>query len=71
MDTWHARLADAGLDSIVAPLTEVLRPLGPVAAQLLWVMQPTFGLFGYAQAVDALADLLDDPEAGRTRPKAG
>jgi hypothetical protein len=46
-------------------MQEGLRPLFPVAAQLLWVAQPTFSLFGEAEAIGALAGLLEEPDAQR------
>lgn len=67
-DTWHNRLEAAGLGEIAGAMGAALRPLAPAAAQLLWVMQPAFGLFGQPQAVDALAALLDGPGADRDSP---
>ena len=62
---WRARLADLGLDGLLVSLAQAARPLGPLAAQVLWVAQPTLDLFGgdLSREAGALADLLDDPAA--------
>lgn len=62
---WRARFADLGLESQFEVLGEVLRPLGPLAAQMLWVVQPTLGIFDgdLSKEAGALADLLHDPTA--------
>jgi hypothetical protein len=60
---WSVRLRSAGLDGLAETLLDVAEPLGPVGAQLLWVVQPALGLV-MPSAVDdlgSLADLLDDP----------
>jgi hypothetical protein len=61
---WEQRASDAGLAGVYGSLREVLMPLGPVAAQILWVAQPTFGLFGEADSIGALANLLERPATG-------
>ena len=62
MQAWEARAQDAGLAGLVESLRDGLQPLAPLAAQVLWVAQPTAALFGEADAVGALADLLEHPE---------
>ena len=61
----------AGLDSRVASarsggplrlLLDVIEPLGVPGAQLLWVAQPLFGLFGAAAVAGRLAALLQEPD---------
>lgn len=69
--SWEARwqrLADrltrradrAGLGGVAEAATTALRPLSPVAVQLLWIAQPVSGVFGGADAIGALAELLDE-----------
>jgi hypothetical protein len=58
---WEQRASDAGLAGVYGSLRDALMPLGPLAAQFLWVAQPTFGLFGEADSIGALADLLEQP----------
>jgi hypothetical protein len=62
MDLWQSRADQAGLAGVAEALREGLRPLAPLAAQVLWVAQPSFALFGEADAISALADLLEHPE---------
>jgi hypothetical protein len=57
---WRARLEQAGLGGLAEGLEHGLRPLGPLAAQILWFSQPGFALFGQYEAIGGLADLLED-----------
>jgi hypothetical protein len=55
------------LGGVVGTLREGLHPLTPLIAQCLWIAQPTLALLGDADAIAALAELLDaspDPKAG-------
>lgn len=63
VERWQHEAADAGLSDVLGALQMGLRPLAPLAAQVLWVAQPTFALFGEADAITALAELLEDPGA--------
>ena len=40
---------------------DVLEPLGPLGAQLLWIAQPAARLFGGSAVVGALAQALEQP----------
>ena len=40
---------------------DVLEPLGPVGAQLLWVAQPVAGLLGGREMLGGLAEALEEP----------
>lgn len=64
-DALRARLADVGLEGLLVSLAQVVRPLGPLAAQVLWMAQPTLGTLEgtLSQEAGALANLLDDPMA--------
>lgn len=49
---------------LTAPLTtalDVLEPLGPLGAQLLWIAQPVSGLWGARALVAGLAEVLEQP----------
>ena len=50
----------AGLGGVAEAATSALRPLSPVAAQLLWIAQPVSSVFGGAEAIGALAQILDE-----------
>jgi hypothetical protein len=62
---WAERVEHQGTASGLGEITGALRssfaPLAPIAAELVWLVQPAFALFGEAAAIDALADLLADP----------
>ncbi len=47
--------------SLLATLFDVLEPFAPLAAQGLWVMQPTARLLGEQDFVAFLAHTLEDP----------
>lgn len=59
---WRHHLADAGLGEITQAVGHAFKPLAPFAAQVLWVTQPGFALFGHSEAVDALAEMLDSSQ---------
>lgn len=63
VDTLHKWLADVGLDGLLKPLAQMMRPLGPLGAHLLWLVQPGLGAFdaSLSQEVGVLADVLEDP----------
>jgi hypothetical protein len=60
---WRRRLSDLGLDGLLVALAPIARPLGPLAAQVLWMAQPTLRLVGGAVSEETgmLASILDDP----------
>jgi hypothetical protein len=59
---WSRRLRVARLDGLVGALLEAAGPLSPLGAQLLWIAQPTLGLFAPREDIVLLARLLDDPD---------
>lgn len=69
--SWQHLLIDAGLEEIAHSVGYALRPLAPLAAQILWVVQPGFAILGHSEAVGALAALLDEPEAPDPAARAG
>jgi hypothetical protein len=65
--SWQRRVEQAGLGDVSSAVMEALQPLAPLAAQLLWVAQPTFGLIGRGTAIGALAEMLEHPGEGSAR----
>lgn len=57
-----AELRQRGLANALTLLLDVIEPLGAFGAQLLWVAQPTVGLFGGSDLVAKLAHLLEQPD---------
>ncbi len=61
LSNWRVRLRAWGLDGLVAALLEAFEPLSPLGAQVLYVAQPTLGLFVSRDSVGQWARLLEDP----------
>jgi hypothetical protein len=40
-------------------MLDAIEPIAPLAAQMLWVVQPVAGIFGGRRAIGDLADILD------------
>lgn len=59
---WQIRLANAGLGAISQAVGQAFKPLAPFAAQVLWITQPGFALFGHSEAIHSLAELLEAPQ---------
>ena len=57
-----AALKRRGLTNAVSVLLDVIGPLGVLGAQLLWIAQPTAGLFGGREIVAGLARTLEQPD---------
>ena len=56
---WSERLEAAGLGGLWGALRDGLKPLGPLAAQLIWFAQPGLALFGQSDPAGDLAALLN------------
>ncbi len=59
--SWIKQASARGLDNALGVALDVLEPLGPLGAQVLWVLQPAFGLFGARKAVGDIAAALEEP----------
>ena len=51
-----------GLASALGLFLDVIEPIGALGAQLLWIAQPTAGLFGGRDIVAGLARTLEQPD---------
>lgn len=58
---WSRRLRAAHLDGVVATLLDVVAPLSPFGASLLWIAQPVLGLVAPRDDIASMARLLEDP----------
>ena len=70
-DAVGQQFTQSGLGDIAGALKAASAPLVPVAAELVWLVQPVFALFGEAAAIDALADLLAEPDQGNRHLVSG
>lgn len=59
---WSKRLHAARLDGLVNMLLDIVEPLSPLGAQVLWVSQPTLGLLMPREEITTLARLLEQPD---------
>ena len=59
---WVRRVRALGLDGLLGALLDAAEPLAPIAGQLLYVAQPTLGLFIPRQSINQWAELLDRPD---------
>ena len=59
---WVNAAKARGLENAFAVLLDVLQPIGPVLAQLLWAMQPAARIFGVRHSISDMADILDAPD---------
>jgi hypothetical protein len=51
-----------GWESSAVFVLDVLEPLGPLGAQVLWVLQPALGAFVPRDVLGDLATVLEDPD---------
>ncbi len=57
-----ADLKRRGLTNALGVFLDVIEPLGVLGAQLLWIAQPTAGLFGGRDIIAGLARTLEQPD---------
>lgn len=62
MNDWIAKLKTRGLGGALHVALDVLEPLGPLGAQILWVVQPASGIFGVRETLRELAETLEEPD---------
>ncbi len=63
MNEWIQRARARGWGVPLRLALDALEPLGPLGAQLVWVLQPTLGPLVGHEALRDLARTLEDPEA--------
>jgi hypothetical protein len=70
---WEERLNQSGLGGLVLSIIHAMRPAAPIAASLLWIVQPAFAVFDRAEEIEALANRLGDPpgDGGMNQPPPG
>ena len=59
---WIEALKRRGQAPLLLTLLDVIEPIAPALAQGLWVAQPLSGLWNGGQAVQDLAELLEEPD---------
>lgn len=59
---WIDQLKSRRLGGALSLALDALEPLGPLGAQILWVLQPALGIFGFSEAVRDLAQALEEPQ---------
>lgn len=62
---WASRLHSWGLNSLAASFLEAAGPLTMIGAQVIYVSQPILGAFIPKHHLEALADILEEPEHTR------
>ena len=62
-DDWIEQIKARGLTGAVTFALDALAPLGPLGAQLIWVAQPLFGVFGGENARHAIGDIAEALES--------
>lgn len=58
---WVQQLKSHGLGAFLDLALDILEPLGPLGAQVLWAALPVFGVFGGRDQVADLARTLEEP----------
>lgn len=60
---WIVAARARGWHETLLTVLDLLEPLGPLAAQVMWVMQPAASIFGGSPIAAQLAQALEDPAA--------
>lgn len=58
---WVQQVHKRGLASTLRLALDVLEPLGPLGAQVLWAAQPVLGLYLSSQTLNQVAETLEMP----------
>lgn len=58
---WVEQAKARGLGHALSVALDVLEPLGPLGAQVLWVAQPLLGIMVSSEALSSMAQALEEP----------
>jgi hypothetical protein len=58
---WEERLDQPGLGGLIHTIIHAMRPVAPIAANLLWITQPAFAMFNRGKEIEELANRLSEP----------
>jgi hypothetical protein len=58
---WIQQAKSRGFGGALRLMLDALEPVGPLAAQLIWVAQPTLRLFGTGEIWGHIAHALEEP----------
>jgi hypothetical protein len=61
-EDWLNEIRARKLDTTLLTVLDMVGPFAPLAAGMLWVMQPAARWFGGGRFVGDLASVLDDPD---------
>lgn len=59
---WIQTIKKRGWTGAFRTFLDVIEPLGPLGAQVLYVMQPLSGVLGWRDAVGDIAQALEQPD---------
>lgn len=59
---WIIAARERGWGTVMLSALDIVEPVAPVLAQVLWVVQPTAALFGGTHALEKFAEALETPE---------
>lgn len=59
---WAQQIHARGLGHALSVALDVLEPLGPLGAQVLWVAQPVLGVFIKPATLTSVAETLEAPD---------
>ena len=59
---WIDRAKQRGYGQVIEVLLDAIAPIAPIIAQGLWIVQPLAGLWGQSNALQRLAETLEDPD---------
>lgn len=62
-DDWIEQIKARGLANAVTFALDALEPLGPLGAQMIWITQPLFGVFGGERTRHAVGDIAEALES--------
>lgn len=58
---WINNLKSQGMGGVLRAALNALEPLGPLGAQMVYILQPALGLFGGWKAAGDVARALENP----------